>query len=124
MLVKIQLPPQKKEEIELLNEFSFTSEVISFNEGLIYTGWSVNPKGFLELSSSNELPNFISLMLVKKNRENVFKLKVRWELYGICSQVTLDVSSVKEVFDFPQIQPICNVNKRRPWFSRLFVSNR
>ena len=98
MLVKAQVPAQKK-QIELLDDVTFTTEVISSTENSICTTWSLDPMG---LGSSSKMPQFSSLTLVKK--EDVFTLNIEWDLNGICVCGTLDVISAEEVSNFPAVQ--------------------
>jgi hypothetical protein len=108
MLIKIQLPPQKK-QIELLNEITFIGEVIgSTATSAGYTVWIINPKS-LVLSDhhsgnsfdSSSLIEFLSVILVKK--EDVFKLKIEPKNYWDVTCESLDVESAEEVANFPAI---------------------
>ena len=108
MLVKIQLPPQKK-QIELLDEITFVGEVIGSTETSTgYTVWIINPKSLIlsdhysgDSSESTSLTEFLSLILVKK--EDVFKLKVEPKNYWDVTCESLDVKSAEEVANFPVI---------------------
>ena len=98
MLIKVQVLPQKK-QIELLDEVTFTTEVICSTENSVQTEWSLNPRG---LGNSSTMLKFSSLILVKRN--NVFTLKIEWEINNVQIHDTLDVTSAEEVMNFPPIQ--------------------